>query len=162
MFAYQPSKIWALHVYVDYRCLKNFSQISIDFYDIQKRFVFYLLLMFDTPCYLHQNNSNVYTIISLFKLSGQNGSHNEYTLYFLLFDFLTITSGRSVEGGKDADVLIVGGGISGLAAADRLEKAGLKVTSAEASLQKQRGSAATQLPFRHNHDAIRYNTREGG
>ena len=48
---------------------------------------------------------------------------------FLLFDFLTITSGRSVEGGKDADVLIVGGGISGLAAAGRLKKAGLKVTS---------------------------------
>ena len=47
---------------------------------------------------------------------------------FLLFDVLSITSGRSVEGGKDADVLIVGGGISGLAAAGRLEKAGLKVT----------------------------------
>ena len=46
---------------------------------------------------------------------------------FILFDVLLITSGRSVEGGKDADVLIVGGGISGLAAAGRLEKAGLKV-----------------------------------
>ena len=47
---------------------------------------------------------------------------------FILFDVLSITSGRNVKGGKDADVLIVGGGISGLAAADRLEKAGLKVT----------------------------------
>ena len=46
---------------------------------------------------------------------------------FILLDVLLITSGRSVEGGKDADVLIVGGGISGLAAAGRLEKAGLKV-----------------------------------
>ena len=46
---------------------------------------------------------------------------------FIIFDVLTITSGRNVEGGKDADVLIVGGGISGLAAAGRLEKAGLKV-----------------------------------
>ena len=46
---------------------------------------------------------------------------------FIIFDVLSITSGRSVEGGKDADVLIVGGGISGLAAAGRLEKAGLKV-----------------------------------
>ena len=46
---------------------------------------------------------------------------------FIIIDVLSITSGRSVEGGKDADVLIVGGGISGLAAAGRLEKAGLKV-----------------------------------
>ena len=46
---------------------------------------------------------------------------------FIIFDVLSITSGRSVEGGKDADVLIVGGGISGLAAAGRLKKAGLKV-----------------------------------
>jgi len=53
---------------------------------------------------------------------------------FMLFDVLTIASGRSVEGGKDADVLIVGGGISGLAAAGRLEKAGLKVI-AESKLE---------------------------
>ena len=52
----------------------------------------------------------------------------------MLFDVLTIASGRSVEGGKDADVLIVGGGISGLAAAGRLEKAGLKVI-AESKLE---------------------------
>ena len=84
--------------------------------------------MFDTPCYLHQNNSNVYTVISLFKLVDRMVLTMSILCIFLLFDVLSITSGRSVEGGKDADVLIVGGGISGLAAAGRLEKAGLKVT----------------------------------
>ena len=53
---------------------------------------------------------------------------------FILFDVLSKTSGRNVKGGKDADVLIVGGGISGLAAAGRLEKAGLKVI-AESKLE---------------------------
>ena len=84
--------------------------------------------MFDTPWYLHQNNSNVYTVISLFKLVDRMVLTMSILCIFLLFDVLSITSGRSVEGGKDADVLIVGGGISGLAAAGRLEKAGLKVT----------------------------------
>ena len=63
----------------------------------------------------------------MLKLSRQNGSENDFSLYFYTIWCFIITSGRSVEGGKDADVLIVGGGISGLAAAGRLKKAGLKV-----------------------------------
>ena len=43
-----------------------------------------------------------------------------------------LCSGRGIEEGRDADVLIVGGGISGLSAAGRLEQAGLKVLILEA------------------------------
>ena len=70
---------------------------------------------------------------------------------FILFDVLSITSGRSVEGGKDADVLIVGGGISGLAAAGRLEKAGLKVIAMLAKSMLE--NAPTEHPWaRSLHD----------